>query len=175
MFKSFSLSYLYGIWHLFPYGGTEIAEYVAWCSLVSCDVSWFAYQSVLKDLQTNKMEEAVADSSPQVLRESSADKENVSSFEPPCKKLKISDAHTDIKVRLEDRLSGILCCAVCLDLPKTCYQVRERMMWQWSSSFPWQLTLAFKSPFVSCYFVLFLWRRHLVVLHSIHLCIPIKN
>ncbi|RUS69772.1 hypothetical protein EGW08_022468 [Elysia chlorotica] len=67
------------------------------------------------------MEEAT-NSSIQVLRESSADKENVSSFEPPNKKIKTNDSHADSKIKLEDRLCGILCCAVCLDLPKTCYQ-----------------------------------------------------
>ena len=70
------------------------------------------------------MEEAT-NSSIQVLRESSADKENVSSFEPPNKKIKTSDSHVDSKIKLEDRLCGILCCAVCLDLPKTCYQVKS--------------------------------------------------
>ena len=59
-----------------------------------------------------------------VLRESSTsyDKENVSSDEPPVKKVK-TDKDNDLKNKLEDRLCGILCCAVCLDLPKTCYQV----------------------------------------------------
>lgn len=80
-------------------------------------------QFVIQNLQTNKMEEN-SESSVQVPRDSSADKENVSSFEPPTKKIKLSDGHGDGKVKLEDRLSGILCCAVCLDLPNSCYQVR---------------------------------------------------
>ncbi|XP_059176366.1 zinc finger TRAF-type-containing protein 1-like [Physella acuta] len=62
------------------------------------------------------------DSSIQVLRESSADKENVSSYEPPTKKMKVTDVSAEGKHKLEDRLSGILCCAVCLDLPTSCYQ-----------------------------------------------------
>ncbi|ESP02606.1 hypothetical protein LOTGIDRAFT_138168 [Lottia gigantea] len=44
------------------------------------------------------------------------------SFEPETKKQKLS-AHCSIKnFNLEDRLNGILCCAVCLDLPRTCFQ-----------------------------------------------------
>lgn len=41
--------------------------------------------------------------------------------EPPAKMLKLCDGQSD---RLEFRLGGILCCAVCLDLPPAAvYQV----------------------------------------------------
>lgn len=60
--------------------------------------------------------------SSQVLRVSYADKENLVSYEPCQKKPKLSDPSCDYINRLEDRLNGILCCAVCLDLPQTCYQ-----------------------------------------------------
>ncbi|XP_076448754.1 zinc finger TRAF-type-containing protein 1-B-like [Babylonia areolata] len=60
--------------------------------------------------------------SSQVLRVSCADKENLGSYEPCQKKAKLSDLSCDYANRLEDRLNGILCCAVCLDLPQTCYQ-----------------------------------------------------
>jgi len=45
--------------------------------------------------------------------------------EPEAKKRKISKPSTDEKkYKLEDRLGGILCCAVCLDLPRAAvYQV----------------------------------------------------
>jgi len=59
----------------------------------------------------------------QVLRETStsADKENKTSDEPPTKKARTvgKEASAD---KLEERLCGILCCAVCLDLPTTCFQ-----------------------------------------------------
>ena len=45
------------------------------------------------------------------------------SFEPEPKKLRTDDSATSIEYKLEDRLTGILCCAVCLDLPGTCFQV----------------------------------------------------
>lgn len=64
-----------------------------------------------------------ADAPRQVLRDENEDKENMSSFEPQLKKQKLSDHCLSIGYKLEDRLSGILCCAVCLDLPRTCYQV----------------------------------------------------
>ncbi|XP_041376451.1 cysteine and histidine-rich protein 1-like [Gigantopelta aegis] len=50
------------------------------------------------------------------------EKENLMAFEPPKKKIKTSDSFCRFGPELEDRLSGILCCAVCLDLPRTCYQ-----------------------------------------------------
>ena len=44
--------------------------------------------------------------------------------EPEAKKQKIDHSSTKIKFKLEDRLCGILCCAVCLDLPTmSVYQV----------------------------------------------------
>lgn len=43
--------------------------------------------------------------------------------EPDCKRRKLNHKN-EKKFELEDRLGGILCCAVCLDLPKTAvYQV----------------------------------------------------
>lgn len=46
--------------------------------------------------------------------------------EPEIKKRKISSNKTEEKIyNLVERLGGILCCAVCLDLPRTAiYQVR---------------------------------------------------
>ena len=66
----------------------------------------------------------VGDESHQILRASNVDKENMM-LEPCQKKIKLSDISTDFSTRLEERLSGILCCAVCLDLPLTCFQVWE--------------------------------------------------
>lgn len=44
--------------------------------------------------------------------------------EPEKKRMRISQSGDTIKNKLEDRLGGILCCAVCLDLPKAAvYQV----------------------------------------------------
>lgn len=44
--------------------------------------------------------------------------------EPDAKKRKISKPDDDKKYKLEERLGGILCCAVCLDLPRAAvYQV----------------------------------------------------
>lgn len=47
--------------------------------------------------------------------------------EPATKKIKLETAEQKSSAveKLEQRLGGILCCAVCLDLPKTAiYQVR---------------------------------------------------
>ncbi|KAK6186113.1 hypothetical protein SNE40_008213 [Patella caerulea] len=58
----------------------------------------------------------------QISRQELDDKENIMNYEPDCKKPRLS-SHSSLKnFNLEDRLSGILCCAVCLDLPRTCYQ-----------------------------------------------------
>lgn len=44
--------------------------------------------------------------------------------EPDAKKRKVAGKCTNKKKNLEDRLGGILCCAVCLDLPRAAvYQV----------------------------------------------------
>lgn len=43
--------------------------------------------------------------------------------EPQKKKSRTEDLLSDFGNKLEHRLSGILCCTVCLDLPKTCFQV----------------------------------------------------
>lgn len=47
--------------------------------------------------------------------------------EPEIKKRKVSSNKTEEKIyNLVERLGGILCCAVCLDLPRTAiYQVRR--------------------------------------------------
>ncbi|GAB1603313.1 cysteine and histidine-rich protein 1-like [Argonauta hians] len=47
---------------------------------------------------------------------------NDDNFEPSKKKAKITECKVDDQHKLEERLSGILCCAVCLDLPRICYQ-----------------------------------------------------
>lgn len=45
--------------------------------------------------------------------------------EPAKKKCKIDESSEAKQEKLEQRLGGILCCAVCLDLPRTViYQVR---------------------------------------------------
>lgn len=44
-------------------------------------------------------------------------------FEPEKKRVKLDDSFINQTNKLEDRLCGILCCAVCLDLPRTCFQV----------------------------------------------------
>ena len=46
-----------------------------------------------------------------------------SSLEPEKKKMKLEVSPHAADFKLEERLCGILCCAVCLDLPRTCYQV----------------------------------------------------
>ncbi|KAH3855172.1 zinc finger TRAF-type-containing protein 1-like [Dreissena polymorpha] len=57
------------------------------------------------------------------LENTSENKENEDkSFEPEKKKQKLTSSSTFFDFKLEERLSGILCCAVCLDLPRTCYQ-----------------------------------------------------
>ncbi|KAL5021687.1 hypothetical protein ScPMuIL_000842 [Solemya velum] len=43
-------------------------------------------------------------------------------FEPEKKRVKLDDSFINQTNKLEDRLCGILCCAVCLDLPRTCFQ-----------------------------------------------------
>ncbi|XP_069112020.1 zinc finger TRAF-type-containing protein 1-B-like [Argopecten irradians] len=58
-----------------------------------------------------------------VLQENVENKENMDiEFEPEKKKVKLDIPSTEKDQRLEDRLSGILCCAVCLDLPRICFQ-----------------------------------------------------
>ncbi|WAR13293.1 CYR1B-like protein, partial [Mya arenaria] len=53
----------------------------------------------------------------------SENKENEDeTFEPEKKKVKLESSSTVLEFKLEERLSGILCCAVCLDLPRTCFQ-----------------------------------------------------
>ena len=56
-----------------------------------------------------------------VARDENSNKENMDLFYEPEKK-KIKTEEKEKESALENRLSGILCCAVCLDLPKTCYQ-----------------------------------------------------
>lgn len=59
-----------------------------------------------------------------VLQDENCNKENLdTNFEPERKKLKTEINLKEKDNKLEDRLSGILCCAVCLDLPRTCFQV----------------------------------------------------
>lgn len=43
--------------------------------------------------------------------------ENMDIAEPKPKKAKTEDQSTGVGYKLEERLNGILCCAVCLDLP----------------------------------------------------------
>lgn len=55
---------------------------------------------------------------------------NTPSDEPPTKKQMLDHPSTSSSVceKLESRLGGILCCAVCLDLPKTAmYQVSDAL------------------------------------------------
>ena len=49
-------------------------------------------------------------------------------LEPEPKKLKVENKEQGMESKLEDRLSGILCCAVCLDVPSL-------MMYQASTVF----------------------------------------
>mgnify|MGYP005984432513 CR=1 FL=1 len=52
------------------------------------------------------------------------DNEKVEEMEPEAKRRKTTTPSEDKKYKLEERLGGILCCAVCLDLPKAAvYQV----------------------------------------------------
>ena len=55
---------------------------------------------------------------------SSFQDENDNTDEPKAKKTKLNEKKTQISTKLEERLNGILCCTVCLDLPaKAVYQV----------------------------------------------------
>lgn len=71
-------------------------------------------------------EQEIASSSGEAPIEMGESQEKKDEFgEPEAKKRKISKPSTDEKkYKLEDRLGGILCCAVCLDLPRAAvYQV----------------------------------------------------
>lgn len=68
------------------------------------------------------------------------DSGNSGTMQPEAKKMKLDAKDSgSAEYNLEERLNGILCCAVCLDLPSlTFYQVRP-----WKSSFftyDWRLT-----------------------------------
>jgi len=60
------------------------------------------------------------------------DSGNSGTMQPEAKKMKLDAKDSgSAEYNLEERLNGILCCAVCLDLPSlTFYQVRP-----WKSSF----------------------------------------
>lgn len=58
-----------------------------------------------------------------VAMDENSNKENEDMFYEPEKKKAKTTPEKEKDNALENRLSGILCCAVCLDLPKTCYQV----------------------------------------------------
>lgn len=62
----------------------------------------------------------------QLLQELESNEKRDEFAEPDAKKRKVSNIKCgdDKKCNLEDRLGGILCCAVCLDLPRAAvYQV----------------------------------------------------
>ena len=78
---------------------------------------------------TTKMAEVDGPSS--VLEENNASfqDENENTDEPKAKKVKLEckDRISQTPMKLEERLNGILCCTVCLDLPaKAVYQVSNR-------------------------------------------------
>ena len=80
-------------------------------------------QNITETSKTQKMAES-AENAFAVLQPTGENKENEDkSFEPEPKKLRLDDSATILDHKLEDRLSGILCCAVCLDLPNSCFQV----------------------------------------------------
>lgn len=87
---------------------------------LSCSVFWLlAFSNV------STMSETQA---PTTSTETSGVVENIDKredfAEPDAKKRKISKPADDKTYKLEDRLGGILCCAVCLDLPRAAvYQV----------------------------------------------------
>lgn len=59
------------------------------------------------------------------LQDDDSNKENTNEdFEPVKKKSKVDliSKGDEAEHKLEERLCGILCCAVCLDLPRICYQ-----------------------------------------------------
>lgn len=63
------------------------------------------------------------------LQDDDSNKENTNEdFEPVKKKSKVDliSKGDEAEHKLEERLCGILCCAVCLDLPRICYQVRKK-------------------------------------------------
>ncbi|CAH0549993.1 unnamed protein product [Brassicogethes aeneus] len=82
---------------------------------LSCFVFWIA-----KSRRKIMSETEAATSSSEHMPESMDSNEKMEEFaEPDVKRRKISKtADTEKKYKLEDRLGGILCCAVCLDLPR---------------------------------------------------------
>lgn len=55
--------------------------------------------------------------------------ENTENAEPEKKKMKIEASSKEPDYNLEERLNGILCCTVCLDLPKSAvYQVSNEQL-----------------------------------------------
>lgn len=73
-------------------------------------------------------EQEAASSSSEIPMEIPEAQEKKEEFtEPDAKKRKISKLNDDKKYKLEERLGGILCCAVCLDLPRAAvYQVSDQ-------------------------------------------------
>ncbi|KAL5021689.1 hypothetical protein ScPMuIL_000844 [Solemya velum] len=61
-------------------------------------------------------------------------------FEPEKKRVKLDDSFINQTNKLEDRLCGILCCAVCLDLPRTCFQIP---VFQWPLDVFWLFQSSF--------------------------------
>jgi len=52
--------------------------------------------------------------------------------EPETKKRKVDVPEKNAEYKLEERLNGILCCAVCLDLPpQAVFQVRPKLVTVW--------------------------------------------
>ena len=74
--------------------------------------------------QQTKMAEVDGPSSVLEENNSSFQDENDNTDEPKAKKTKLNEKKPQISTKLEERLNGILCCTVCLDLPaKAVYQV----------------------------------------------------
>ena len=72
---------------------------------------------------------------------SSENAEKMDIAEPESKKRKLEAPEKESEYKLEERLNGILCCAVCLDLPpQAVFQVRPK---HWSCVTMLQLKLRF--------------------------------
>ncbi|KAH1014555.1 hypothetical protein HUJ05_012408 [Dendroctonus ponderosae] len=68
--------------------------------------------------------EAASSSTEQPIEVPDAQEKREEFSEPETKKRKVCKPNDEKKHKLEDRLGGILCCAVCLDLPRAAvYQV----------------------------------------------------
>ena len=76
-------------------------------------------------MTTNKMAEGSAAMESPAAATTRSIEESSENYEPEMKKSKVEVSKVQQPYKLEERLNGILCCAVCLDLPEIAvFQVR---------------------------------------------------